>query len=100
MWVSRVYGMAVKASYAKQKMARREAAQHFQQDWIIRHGPIHGHLLKRRAKFLSATDDEQLRCIRIGKIRRVYSAWKSAYALAALKQMKFKKQDDKVVICF
>ena len=63
-------------------------------------GPMHAHLFASgRASFLSATDDEALKAaFELAKLEGIIPALESAHALAALKQMKFKK-DDKVVIC-
>lgn len=63
-------------------------------------GPLHANLFKSgRAKFLNATDDEALvAAFELTKLEGIIPALESAHALAALKQMKFKK-DDVVVIC-
>jgi tryptophan synthase beta chain len=63
-------------------------------------GPMHAHLYASgRASFLSATDDEALKAaFELAKLEGIIPALESAHALAALKQMKFKK-DDKVVLC-
>jgi tryptophan synthase beta chain len=63
-------------------------------------GPMHAHLFASgRASFLSATDDEALKAaFELAKLEGIIPALESAHALAALKQMKFKK-DDKVVVC-
>jgi tryptophan synthase beta chain len=63
-------------------------------------GPLHAHLFKSgRAKFLSATDEEALKAaFELAKLEGIIPALESAHALAALKQMKFKKEDI-VVIC-
>ena len=63
-------------------------------------GPLHAHLFKSgRAKFLSATDDEALTAsFELAKLEGIIPALETGHALAALKQMEFKK-DDVVVIC-
>lgn len=63
-------------------------------------GPLHANLFKSgRAKFLNATDDEALAAaFELTKLEGIIPALESAHALAALKQMKFKK-DGVVVIC-
>jgi len=63
-------------------------------------GPLHAHLFKSgRATFSSATDDEALAAaFELAKLEGIIPALETAHALAALKQMKFKK-DDMVVIC-
>jgi tryptophan synthase beta chain len=63
-------------------------------------GPMHAHLFDSgRATFLSATDDEALKAaFELAKLEGIIPALESAHALAALKQMKFKKAD-KVVVC-
>src|SRR5882757_6141102 len=63
-------------------------------------GPLHAHLYESgRAKFLSATDDEALKAaFQLAKLEGIIPALESAHALAALKQMKFKKED-KVILC-
>jgi len=63
-------------------------------------GPLHAYLYKSgRAKFLSATDEEALKAaFELAKLEGIIPALESAHALAALKQMKFKKEDT-VVIC-
>ncbi|HEY6505179.1 MAG TPA: tryptophan synthase subunit beta [Chitinophagaceae bacterium] len=63
-------------------------------------GPLHAHLFERgRAAFLSATDDEALEAaFELAKLEGIIPALESAHALAALKQMKFKKEDI-VVLC-
>jgi tryptophan synthase beta chain len=63
-------------------------------------GPLHAHLFKTgRGTFLSATDDEALAAaFELAKLEGIIPALETAHALAALKQMKFKKEDV-VVIC-
>ncbi len=63
-------------------------------------GPLHAFLFDSgRAKFLSATDDEALKAaFNLAKLEGIIPALESAHALAALKQMTFKK-DDTVVVC-
>jgi len=63
-------------------------------------GPMHAYLFDSgRAVFLSATDDEALKAaFELAKLEGIIPALESAHALAALKQMKFKK-DDRVVVC-
>lgn len=63
-------------------------------------GPMHAYLFDNgRGTFLSATDDEALKAaFELAKLEGIIPALESAHAVAALKQMKFKK-DDKVVVC-
>ena len=63
-------------------------------------GPMHAYLFDSgRATFLSATDEEALSAaFELAKLEGIIPALESAHALAALKQMKFSK-DDTVVIC-
>jgi tryptophan synthase beta chain len=63
-------------------------------------GPMHAHLFASgRANFLSATDEEALKAaFELAKLEGIIPALESAHALAALKQMTFKK-NDKVVLC-
>ncbi len=63
-------------------------------------GPMHAYLFDSgRAVFLSATDDEALKAaFELAKLEGIIPALESAHALAALKQMKFKKEDN-VVVC-
>jgi tryptophan synthase beta chain len=63
-------------------------------------GPMHAHLFDSgRATFLSATDDEALgAAFELAKLEGIIPALESAHALAALKQMKFNKED-RVVVC-
>ena len=63
-------------------------------------GPLHAHLYESgRAKFLSATDNEAVEAaFNLTKMEGIIPALESAHALAALKQMRFKK-DDIVVVC-
>ncbi len=63
-------------------------------------GPLHAHLYESgRAKFLFATDKEALEAaFNLSKMEGIIPALESAHALAALKQMQFKK-DDVVVVC-
>jgi len=62
-------------------------------------GPIHPYLLKTgRAKYLNATDDEALEAAYLlTSIEGIIPALESAHALAALKQIKFEKNDIVVV---
>lgn len=63
-------------------------------------GPLHAHLFKSgRATFLSATDDEALAAsFELAKLEGIIPALETGHALAALKQMKFTKEDV-VMIC-
>lgn len=63
-------------------------------------GPLHAHLFETgRAKFLSATDQEAVdAAFELAKLEGIIPALESSHALAALNQMKFKK-DDIVVVC-
>jgi tryptophan synthase beta chain len=63
-------------------------------------GPLHAHLFKSgRATFLSATDEEALAAsFELAKLEGIIPALETGHALAALKQMKFTKEDV-VVIC-
>jgi tryptophan synthase beta chain len=63
-------------------------------------GPLHAHLFKSgRATFLSATDEEALAAsFELAKLEGIIPALETGHALAALKQMKFKREDV-VVIC-
>lgn len=63
-------------------------------------GPLHAHLYDSgRGTFLSATDDEAVQAaFELAKLEGIIPALESAHALAALKQLKFKK-DDTVVVC-
>jgi tryptophan synthase beta chain len=63
-------------------------------------GPLHAHLFETgRATFLSATDNEALKAaFELAKLEGIIPALESAHALAALDQLKFKKNDN-VVIC-
>lgn len=63
-------------------------------------GPIHANLFATgRGKFLSATDKEALEAsFELAKLEGIIPALESAHALAALKQLKFDK-DDNIVIC-
>lgn len=63
-------------------------------------GPLHANLFKTgRATFMSATDDEALEAaFELAKLEGIIPALETAHALAALKEMKFKKEDV-VVIC-
>ena len=63
-------------------------------------GPLHANLFKSgRATFLSATDDEALAAsFELAKLEGIIPALETGHALAALKQMKFTKEDV-VVIC-
>lgn len=63
-------------------------------------GPLMAHLYEsKRAAFLSATDDEALQAaFQLSKSEGIIPALESAHALAALRQMKFKR-NDVVVVC-
>jgi tryptophan synthase beta chain len=63
-------------------------------------GPLHAHLYESgRAKFLSATDKEAVEAaFNLTKMEGIIPALESSHALAALNQMRFKK-DDIVVVC-
>lgn len=63
-------------------------------------GPIHANLFASgRGRFLAATDKEALEAsFELAKLEGIIPALESAHALAALKQLKFAK-DDNVVIC-
>ncbi|MCH5598468.1 tryptophan synthase subunit beta [Niabella ginsengisoli] len=63
-------------------------------------GPMHANLFATgRGKFLSATDKEALEAsFELAKLEGIIPALESAHALAALNQIKFKK-DDNIVIC-
>lgn len=63
-------------------------------------GPLHANLFASgRAKFLSATDKEALEAaFELAKLEGIIPALESAHALAALKQMSFRKEDV-VVVC-
>src|SRR5882757_5508681 len=63
-------------------------------------GPLHAFLFDSgRGTFLSATDAEALAAaFELAKLEGIIPALESAHALAALKQMKFKKED-KVILC-
>ena len=63
-------------------------------------GPMHANLYATgRGQFLSATDKEALEAsFELAKLEGIIPALESAHALAALKQLKFEK-DDNVVIC-
>jgi tryptophan synthase beta chain len=63
-------------------------------------GPLHAHLFESgRAKFLSATDDEAVQAaFELTKLEGIIPALESAHALAALKQIYFKK-DEITVLC-
>ncbi|MBS1574554.1 MAG: tryptophan synthase subunit beta [Bacteroidetes bacterium] len=63
-------------------------------------GPMHAYLFDNgRGTFLSATDEEALQAaFNLAKLEGIIPALESAHALAALNQLKFKK-NDKVVIC-
>ncbi|MBN2166419.1 MAG: tryptophan synthase subunit beta [Marinilabiliaceae bacterium] len=62
-------------------------------------GPQHSHLKDTgRAIFLSATDDEALEAVReLTLLEGIIPALESAHALAALKKMKFNKEDNVVI---
>ena len=63
-------------------------------------GPLHAHLFDSgRGKFMNATDQEALdAAFELAKLEGIIPALESAHALAALKQLSFKK-DDTVVVC-
>jgi tryptophan synthase beta chain len=63
-------------------------------------GPLHSHLFETgRAQFLSATDEQALQAaFMLAKLEGIIPALESAHALAALDQLKFKK-DDIIIIC-
>jgi tryptophan synthase beta chain len=63
-------------------------------------GPIHANLfVTGRGRFLSATDKEALEAsFELAKLEGIIPALESAHALAALKQLKFEK-DENIVIC-
>ncbi len=63
-------------------------------------GPMHANLFATgRGKFLSATDSEALEAsFELAKLEGIIPALESAHALAALKQVQFRK-DDNVVVC-
>ena len=63
-------------------------------------GPLHAHLFETgRARFLSATDEEALEaCFELAKMEGIIPALETGHALAALKKLELKK-DDNVVIC-
>ncbi|HYJ62621.1 MAG TPA: tryptophan synthase subunit beta, partial [Parafilimonas sp.] len=63
-------------------------------------GPLHAHLYESgRAKFLSATDKEAVEAaFNLTKMEGIIPALESSHALAALNEMRFKK-DDVVVVC-
>ncbi|MEP6710905.1 MAG: tryptophan synthase subunit beta [Ferruginibacter sp.] len=63
-------------------------------------GPLHANLYSsKRALFLSATDDEALQAaFHLAKKEGIIPALETAHALAVLKDIKFKKNDN-VVIC-
>ena len=62
-------------------------------------GPLHAHLFKSgRGNFIGATDDEALEmAFELTKLEGIIPALESAHALAALKKIAFKK-DENVVI--
>ncbi len=63
-------------------------------------GPLHANLFSsKRGVFLSATDDEALAsAFEVSKLEGIIPALETAHAFAALKQLKFKKEDT-VVVC-
>ncbi|MFT3827327.1 MAG: tryptophan synthase subunit beta [Chitinophagaceae bacterium] len=63
-------------------------------------GPLHAYLFDSgRGTFLSATDEEALEAaFNLTRLEGIIPALESSHALAALKQMKFKKEDV-VVLC-
>jgi len=62
-------------------------------------GPMHANLFAgKRAKFMNATDEESLEsAFELTKLEGIIPALESAHALAALKKIKFKKEDVVVV---
>ncbi len=62
-------------------------------------GPMHANLfVGKRAKFMSATDDESLEAaFELAKMEGIIPALESAHALAALNKIKFKKTDVVVI---
>ncbi len=62
-------------------------------------GPMHANLFSgKRAKFMSATDDESLEAaFELAKMEGIIPALESAHALAALNKIKFKKTDVVVI---
>jgi tryptophan synthase beta chain len=62
-------------------------------------GPMHANLFaEKRAQFINATDDEAVNAaFELAKMEGIIPALESAHALAALKKMRFKKQDIVVV---
>jgi len=62
-------------------------------------GPLHAHLFKsKRAKFMSATDEEALEsAFELAKLEGIIPALESAHALFVLNKMSFKKNDIVVV---
>lgn len=62
-------------------------------------GPLHAYLFETgRAKFLSATDQQALEAgIKLSKLEGIIPALETAHALAALDQIKFKREDLVVV---
>ena len=58
-------------------------------------GPMHANLfIGKRARFLSATDDEALQAaFELARLEGIIPALESAHALAALNQIKFKRED-------
>ena len=62
-------------------------------------GPMHANLFEsKRAKFMSATDDESLKAaFELAKMEGIIPALESAHALAVLNEMNFKKSDVVVI---
>ncbi len=62
-------------------------------------GPIHAHLFEsKRAKFLSATDEEAMKSgIQLSRLEGIIPAIESAHALAALDQLVFDPNDNIVI---
>jgi tryptophan synthase beta chain len=62
-------------------------------------GPMHANLFaSKRAKFMSATDEESLAAaFQLAKLEGIIPALESAHALAALDKMNFKKSDVVVI---
>ena len=63
-------------------------------------GPLHAHLFASgRGVFLNATDDDALKAaFNLAQKEGIIPALESAHALAALNQIKFKKEDT-VIVC-
>ncbi|MBI1341794.1 MAG: tryptophan synthase subunit beta [Terrimonas sp.] len=63
-------------------------------------GPLHAHLFdSRRAVFMAATDEEAMQAaFELARLEGIIPALETAHALAALRDMQF-RTDDNVVIC-